>query len=428
MLNSNAPLTSVKRYSSYWSLSARQSYKVSILLCCEYALLILSGLSSLLLLPEDHQELEDQYETTFQVYQQNELQISDDQTSSDSESEDDSSNIRPEPISIELAIRKIRTYTECLQDIGQSLDHPTLDDSDDEAMPLSEIDQRSAEDYHTERLRDNFPTAEMDMLQYHGRMSWQRYQHVQKELERNAQRQNIVIPDENSSVVYSKFIDSGLGTSLPPSDQTTKDVADERWQQWQCTFCLMSLTAKSWRRHEETQHYPKHQWTCLYSGLRIQLPSSSQSVCAFCEIPNPDDKHLQHHRISECLSKAEPERTFGRPDHLHQHARNYHKCERPLSELVRDKWRKDGPSTIRNWTCGFCQEVLLTWDARATHIAAHFRAGMRMTQWRRDTNFGETPVSLLSRDGDPIGDTLYNMQTSPEVGESASLHDLPELS
>jgi hypothetical protein len=428
MLNSNAPLTSVKRYSSYWSLSARQSYKVSILLCCEYALLILSGLSSLLLLPEDHQELEDQYETTFQVYQQNELQISDDQTSSDSESEDDSSNIRPEPISIELAIRKIRTYTECLQDIGQSLDHPTLDDSDDEAMPLSEIDQRSAEDYHTERLRDNFPTAEMDMLQYHGRMSWQRYQHVQKELERNAQRQNIVIPDENSSVVYSKFIDSGLGTSLPPSDQTTKDVADERWQQWQCTFCLMSLTAKSWRRHEETQHYPKHQWTCLYSGLRIQLPSSSQSVCAFCEIPNPDDKHLQHHRISECLSKAEPERTFGRPDHLHQHARNYHKCERPLSELVRDKWRKDGPSTIRNRTCGFCQEVLLTWDARATHIAAHFRAGMRMTQWRRDTNFGETPVSLLSRDEDPIGDTLYNMQTSPEVGESASLHDLPELS
>lgn len=428
MLNSNAPLTSVKRYSSYWSLSARQSYKVIILLYCEYALLILSGLSSLLLLREDHQELEDQYETTFQVYQQNELQISDDQTSSDSESEDDSSNIRLEPISIELAIRKIRTYTECLQDIGQSLDYPTLDDSDDEAMPLSEIDQRSAEDYHTERFGDNFTTAEMDMLQYHGRMSWQRYQHVQKELERNAQRQNIVIPDENSSVVYSKFIDSGLGTSLPPSDQTTKDVADERWQQWQCTFCLMSLTAKSWRRHEETQHYPKHQWTCLYSGPRIQLPSSSQSVCAFCEIPNPDDKHLQHHRISECLSKAEPERTFGRPDHLHQHARNYHKCERPLSELVRDKWRKDGPSTIRNWTCGFCQEVLLTWDARATHIAAHFRAGMRMTQWRRDTNFGETPVSLLSRDGDPIGDTLYNMQTSPEVGESASLHDIPELS
>lgn len=188
---------------------------MSILLYCEYALLILSGLSSLLLLLEDHRELEDQYRTTFQVYQQNKRQTSDNQTPSDSESEDDDSSIRLEPISIELVIRKIRTYTECLQDIGQSLDHPALDNSDDEETPFSKIDLCSTEDYHAERLRAKFPTAEMNMLQCLGRMSWHRYQRVQKGRKRNAQRQNVVVLDGKSSAVNTEFVDSGLDTSLP---------------------------------------------------------------------------------------------------------------------------------------------------------------------------------------------------------------------
>ncbi|KAF3006609.1 hypothetical protein E8E13_007353 [Curvularia kusanoi] len=173
---------------------------------------------------------------------------------------------------------------------------------------------------------------------------------------------------------------------LSPS-ASLSEISSGEGDNWQCTFCRTSLTAKSWRRHEETQHHPKHQWTCLGSGPRIQLPSSSSSICAFCELLNPDDEHFQHyHRIGECLSKTEHERTFGRPDHLHQHAKNYHKCEQPLSELVRDTWRKDGPGMFDNqsWTCGFCQEVLPTWDARATHIAGHFKAGLSMAQWREN--------------------------------------------
>lgn len=173
---------------------------------------------------------------------------------------------------------------------------------------------------------------------------------------------------------------------LSPS-ASISDYSSGEGDNWQCTFCKTSLTAKSWRRHEETQHHPKHQWTCLVRGPRIQLSSSSMSICAFCELPNPDDDHfLSFHRVGDCLCKAEHERTFGRPDHLQQHARNFHKCEQPLSELVRDTWRRDGPGMIDNisWTCGFCQQVLPTWDARATHIAGHFKAGLTMAQWRAD--------------------------------------------
>ncbi|KAF1925582.1 uncharacterized protein M421DRAFT_94659 [Didymella exigua CBS 183.55] len=163
------------------------------------------------------------------------------------------------------------------------------------------------------------------------------------------------------------------------------DYSSGEADNWQCTFCGVSLTAKSWRRHEETQHHPKSQWTCLAFGPRVAPANISSTICAFCDLENPDDDHFRlFHRIGECMCKPENERTFGRPDHLQQHARNFHKCEKPLSELIRDAWRKDGPGMTDNktWTCGFCHEVLSTWDARATHIATHFKAGLTMTHWR----------------------------------------------
>jgi len=36
----------------------------------------------------------------------------------------------------------------------------------------------------------------------------------------------------------------------------------------------------------------------------------------------------------------------------------------------------------QDWFCGFCAETLHGWDARATHIAAHFRAGLTMESWK----------------------------------------------
>ncbi|KAJ4374568.1 hypothetical protein N0V86_007437 [Didymella sp. IMI 355093] len=36
----------------------------------------------------------------------------------------------------------------------------------------------------------------------------------------------------------------------------------------------------------------------------------------------------------------------------------------------------------KSWTCGFCHEILPNWDARATHIATHFKAGLTMVHWR----------------------------------------------
>lgn len=190
------------------------------------------------------------------------------------------------------------------------------------------------------------------------------------------------------------------GFLSPPQLSPCASVSEQssgEGDNWQCTFCRVPLTSKSWRRHEETQHHPKYQWTCLAFGPKVPLPSSSSTICAFCELPNPDDDHFQKsHRIGDCLCKDPRDRTFGRPDHLQQHARNFHKCTQPLTELVRDTWRNDGPGMIadKSWKCGFCQEELHTWDTRATHIAGHFKAGRTMAQWRDN----HVPQSTLLRE------------------------------
>ncbi|KAJ4361950.1 hypothetical protein N0V83_010891 [Neocucurbitaria cava] len=174
-------------------------------------------------------------------------------------------------------------------------------------------------------------------------------------------------------------------SSIPPTPVTASTVNEEKEQKtWQCTFCRQHIAPKSWRRHEETQHRPKRKWTCLLTGPRLTVPSRSNTstLCAFCKAKDPSEEHfLRSHRIAECMKKSEDERTFLRPDHLRQHVKNFHKAT--LWDIVRDSWRRDGPGKdeAENWTCGFCNQELKTWDIRETHIAGHFKNGLTMADW-----------------------------------------------
>jgi hypothetical protein len=187
------------------------------------------------------------------------------------------------------------------------------------------------------------------------------------------------IDDETSTM------DTTLRTPWPTFEDTVpvKDIVpiDGVQESWQCTFCLERLTPKSWRRHEETQHRSKHQWTCLATGPRTHIQADNSSMCVFCQLENPSEDHLMSsHRIQECLKKPEAERRFNRPDHLRQHVKNFHRSS--LLDIVRDKWRRAAPTGTGPWTCGFCNEELTTWDIRERHIANHFKDGLTMASWR----------------------------------------------
>ncbi|KAF2476906.1 uncharacterized protein BDR25DRAFT_192869, partial [Lindgomyces ingoldianus] len=182
---------------------------------------------------------------------------------------------------------------------------------------------------------------------------------------------------------------------------------------WQCTFCLRPLVPKSWRRHEETQHRPRSQWTCMLYGPRLSFPprsnttltttpnaasntsptsnSNSTSYCAFCLAPSPSESHfLTHHRIPDCAKRSPKERTFFRPDHLRQHVRNFHGAR--LLDIAQVRWKTgardehgEGEGDAeggKGWICGFCGERLRSWDRRETHVAGHFKEGWTMADWR----------------------------------------------
>lgn len=199
---------------------------------------------------------------------------------------------------------------------------------------------------------------------------------------------------------------------------------------WQCTFCSQHLVPKSWRRHEETQHRPKHQWICLATGPRLETTSrtGTTTMCAFCSIENPAADHFdRYHRITECMKKKEADRTFGRPDHLRQHIKNFHKAS--LLDQIREKWRRDGPgkNVDEGWTCGFCKAELKTWNIRETHIANHFKTGLTMASWQHELAQPTPPIAQnVRRRPSPSQDihtTMFSRLQRRLTGRSNRQHD-----
>ncbi|KAF1958349.1 hypothetical protein CC80DRAFT_29256 [Byssothecium circinans] len=185
-----------------------------------------------------------------------------------------------------------------------------------------------------------------------------------------------------SDHAFSRDMTATADSSLSMNDTTAAGTPSDP-EMWQCTFCRKSLVPKSWRRHEETQHRPKAQWTCMLYGPRLSIParSNSSSICAFCNMKNPPETHFQtHHRIEDCAKRDVTDRTFFRPDHLRQHVKNFHNAT--LYDVAQARWKRPAETVKEGWTCGFCTERLETWDKRETHIANHFKDGSTMASWQ----------------------------------------------
>lgn len=182
---------------------------------------------------------------------------------------------------------------------------------------------------------------------------------------------------------------------------------------WQCTFCLRHLVPKSWRRHEETQHRPRTQWTCMLFGPRLSYAHRPGSRCAFCMAKEPTEDHFHtHHRISECARRPIQERTFFRPDHLRQHIKNFHGST--LYDITQSKWKKATEAESSGWTCGFCGEDLSTWDQREKHIANHFKEGMTMEQWKHEGTSHDCSHTHEAQPFAPQVTTSLPQQTIPQ--------------
>lgn len=173
---------------------------------------------------------------------------------------------------------------------------------------------------------------------------------------------------------------------------------------YQCTFCPETYKTKyDWQRHEKTMHLSLDQWVCSPEGATVVVGGGSeddpstgggQLSCVYCGALDPDEAHLlvQHNHAMCCAgNKPLRERTFFRKDHLVQHLRLVHKAAFRAPQM--DRWKV---STERlHSRCGFCNQVMDTWVARLNHIAAHFKSGTTMADWKGNWGFEPAVLEML---------------------------------
>ncbi|QDS77624.1 hypothetical protein FKW77_002483 [Venturia effusa] len=148
------------------------------------------------------------------------------------------------------------------------------------------------------------------------------------------------------------------------------------------------------------------------------------NVCVFCKEPLDGDECLTKlhestcHRIADCLGKAPLERTFARKDNLIQHLKGFHGTV-PSEEVIAS-WEMKADHAHHVWHCGFCGKKLDNWNERASHIAAHFRDGLKMDSWdsNRVPNDIQPSISLdveasaLPQEGPVSSDVWTSLQST----------------
>jgi hypothetical protein len=189
--------------------------------------------------------------------------------------------------------------------------------------------------------------------------------------------------DKTDPFVHRKASGDDVGVELNHERKDMDVMAKVKYNNsplFQCTFCRVKISGRSWKRHEETQHLPRKKWTCIANG---KFSDEFYTACIFCGETNVDYAHGERcvHRIAECLERPDQDRDFMRKDHLKQHLKQFHNVSLDEKQIAAWGIGQDTTELERIWKCGFCGLDIKGWDARATHISAHFRQGCDMSTW-----------------------------------------------
>jgi Myb-like DNA-binding protein FlbD len=150
---------------------------------------------------------------------------------------------------------------------------------------------------------------------------------------------------------------------------------------YQCTFpnCYYSSDFQvDWKRHEGKEgHWPQERFMCLQCNLpKIDLDGNP--TCAFCSLPFSMLGDAKTHFL-QCISARERGKTFGRKDHLCKHL----EVEHGLKDMV-DRTKSWSYQLHSDWPreCGFCGQLLETWDQRIRHVGIHYQDGFKKSSWK----------------------------------------------
>ncbi|KAI9925748.1 hypothetical protein MW887_005554 [Aspergillus wentii] len=185
-----------------------------------------------------------------------------------------------------------------------------------------------------------------------------------------------------------------------------------------CTFCCDRFKSKyDWSRHEKSLHLNLEEWICAPHGASVFSPATHRRHCAYCNALDPSEEHLDMHNYTACQGKNETgNRAFRRKDHLVQHLRLVHHLD---TMPLLDDWKVTMQSITSR--CGFCDASLTSWEERIDHLAAHFRKGLTMKDWKGDHGF---PPSITAKITNSLPPYLIGNESQSMIPFSATNADV----
>lgn len=231
----------------------------------------------------------------------------------------------------------------------------------------------------------------------------------------------------NSSAYSTASASSATSTSRRNSSshrrqrkKTISSKSNPDPRPFKCTFCCDAFKSKyDWRRHEKSLHLDLEVYKCAPPDGTVMCPDSLGRRCAYCHSSNPDQIHLETHNHAACANRTTAARSFRRRDHLAQHLRVFHKLQ-TLPQLD-DNWVEQVPPVTSR--CGFCDSRLATWEERADHLAAHFRQGSTMRDWKGGHGFDDNISARLTNAVPPYYIATESQSLVPFSATSADTKD-----
>ena len=134
---------------------------------------------------------------------------------SDDESEEDEDDEDNDCVAETL--EDLKTYTQCLVDLGPSLEWPARDAVSDERNTLvTALEDRPAHQYFSDIISTKFPLADSELVDRLGKANFERYIRLIRSATEEAQPSEVVEEGGARSIkTTSAFQDSGLGSSVP---------------------------------------------------------------------------------------------------------------------------------------------------------------------------------------------------------------------
>ncbi|OJD12216.1 hypothetical protein AJ78_07157 [Emergomyces pasteurianus Ep9510] len=137
------------------------------------------------------------------------------------------------------------------------------------------------------------------------------------------------------------------------------------FEQFQCTFCLLQCESKTdWARHERRFHFEDLENFSrpykLKDGRRDEISSLGSKL----------SRGKNRRRL---LSKSRPQ--SGSSSYRSEHSTQ--NTETSISSSHLSEYQQ--PNIF--WNCGFCHELLRSWEDRQAHLAEHFSTGQTMRMW-----------------------------------------------